>query len=200
MDLNEKLYQAVWIAHSLFERGKTSGTTANISFLDDGVVWISRSGSCFGILQEEDFVPVSLSGGHTGSGNNKPSKELPLHLALYGSCDETQAVIHTHAPYSTLWSCLQHGNSRDVLPDHTPYLKMKLGNVVSVPYAPPGSEELFALMRSRVGCERGYLLANHGPIVAGKALMNAFEAIEELEQSAQIAWCAYAAGIRLSPI
>lgn len=88
MNLNEKLYQAVWIAHSLFERGKTSGTTANISFLDDGVVWISRSGSCFGMLQAEDFVPVSLSGGHTGSGNNKPSKELPLHLALYSSCDE----------------------------------------------------------------------------------------------------------------
>ena len=30
--LEEKKQQAVWIAHSLFERGKTSGTTANLSF------------------------------------------------------------------------------------------------------------------------------------------------------------------------
>lgn len=200
MDLKEKLCQAVWIAHSLFDRGKTSGTTANISFLDNGIAWISRSGSCFGMLQAEDFVPVSLSCGRAVSGNIKPSKELPLHLALYSSCHDTQAVIHTHAPYSVLWSCLPHGNSRDVLPNHTPYLKIKLGNIVSVPYAPPGSEELFALMHNCVGCERGYLLANHGPVVAGKSLTNAFEAIEELEQSAQIAWCAYAAGIHLSSI
>lgn len=51
-----------------------------------------------------------------------------------------------------------------------------------------GMEELFDLMRSRIGEERGYLLSHHGGIVGGDSLMNAFEGIEELEQSAWLAW------------
>lgn len=74
---------------------------------------------------------------------------------------------------------------------------MKLGAVVEIPYAPPGSQELFSLMRERVGTERGYLLCNHGPIVAGRSLMNAFECLEELEQSAWLAWEAYSTGVQL---
>ena len=34
--LKKKLEDAVWVAHSLFERGKTSGSSANMSFLHDG--------------------------------------------------------------------------------------------------------------------------------------------------------------------
>lgn len=43
-------------------------------------------------------------------------------------------------------------------------------------------------MRAALGPERGYLLSHHGPIVSGKSLMNAFEAMEELEQTAWLAW------------
>lgn len=197
-EIQKNLAEAVQIARSLFLRGKTSGTTANISFRYGNSVWISRSGSCFENLLPEDFVEVSLSGEVLGSG--KPSKELQLHLALYASDEKTGAVIHTHAPYSTLWSCLPHDDPRNVIPRYTPYLEMKLGAVVEVPYAPPGSQELFSLMRERVAAERGYLLCNHGPIVAGYTLMNAFECIEELEQSAWLSWEAYSTGVQLMKI
>lgn len=185
--IKEKKEQAVWIARSLFDRGRTSGTTANISFRHGESLWISRSGSCFGLLTEEDFVECALSGDML-CGIGRPSKELGLHTALYGINDEVQAVIHTHSPHAVLWSCLDSCNGRDVIPHYTPYLQMKAGNVAAVPYAPPGSEELFRLFRANVGAERAYLLANHGPIVAGLSLMNAFEAMEELEQSAWLAW------------
>ena len=42
--------QALWIAHSLFDRGKTSGTTANLSFRYGDLIYITCSGSCFGTL------------------------------------------------------------------------------------------------------------------------------------------------------
>lgn len=35
-ELEQKLKDAVWAAHSLFERGKTSGSSANMSFYHDG--------------------------------------------------------------------------------------------------------------------------------------------------------------------
>lgn len=194
-EIKKNLAEAVRIANSLFARCKTSGTTANISFRCGDSVWISRSGSCFETLAPEDFVEVGLDG--TILSDGKPSKELPLHLALYASDQTTRAVIHTHAPYSTLWSCIPHDDPRNVIPRYTPYLEMKLGTVVEIPYAPPGSQELFSLMRERVGTERGYLLCNHGPIVAGRSLMNAFECLEELEQSAWLAWGAYSTGVQL---
>ena len=37
-ELKQKLEDAVWAAHSLFERGKTSGSSANMSFAHDGKI------------------------------------------------------------------------------------------------------------------------------------------------------------------
>ena len=44
--LKKKLEDAVWVAHSLFERGKTSGSSANMSFLHNGNVYITAYGPC----------------------------------------------------------------------------------------------------------------------------------------------------------
>lgn len=177
----------MWIAHTLFERGKTSGTTANISFLHEEAIYISRSGSCFGTLGAADFVRVNRDGSFDGAAG-RPSKEYALHQMLYENCPGVEAVIHIHSPYAVLWSCAEHENRRDVFPHITPYLDMKLGCVAEVPCAPPGSEELFEAFSASLGPERGYLLSHHGSIVGGTSLINAFEAIEELEQTAFTCW------------
>lgn len=185
-DLRDKLEQAVWIACSLYNRGKTAGSSANLSFRHENGVYITASGTCFGNLTIDDFAYVPDGG--TAVGPRKPSKELELHRCLYDKGAEIGAVIHTHSTYATLLSILPHADGRDVIPGYTPYLEMKLGKVVSVPYAKPGSCELFAAMRAAVGKENGYLLRNHGPIVGDATLMDAYYAIEELEESARIAW------------
>lgn len=184
--MEEKLQQAVWIAHSLFERGKATGSSANMSFRHGNEIYISGSGTSFGTLKESDFSVLSLSGEYISG--PKPSKELPLHQMMYEKDDQIQAVIHTHSFYSTLWSCMQHENVTDCIPEYTPYLKMKLGTVGLVPYGKPGSQELFADFKKCIGGSDGFLLANHGPVVGGSDLMNAFYSLEELEESARIAW------------
>lgn len=183
--LEEKLQQVIWTAHSLFDRGKVSGSTANISFRHEDEIYISGSGTCFGTLREADFAVTDLEGNHRAG--KKPSKELPIHQTLYQK-KEVGAVIHVHSFYATLWSCLAHPDPRDVIPAYTPYLRMKLGTVGTVPYAPPGSEELFTLFRECVERSDGYLLQNHGLVVGAPNMMEAFYAAEELEESAKIAW------------
>ena len=42
----------------------------------------------------------------------------------------------------------------------------------------------------------GYLLKQHGAVVPGKSLMDAFFCLEELEESARIAWMLRQAGLR----
>ncbi len=186
MTLNEKLSQAVWVAHSIYDRGKTSGSSANISFIHDGVIYISASGTCFGSLTEDDFAVMTPDG--TSLNSKKCSREFGLHKTFYTDKNGIGAVIHTHSTFATLWSCLKHENRDDLLPAYTPYLKMRLGDIRLVPYAPPGSEELFAAFRERVCDLNGYLLQNHGPIVGGKDILDAYYSLEELEESAHIAW------------
>ncbi len=186
MNLEQKLKDAVWIAHSLFERGKASGSSANMSFRDEDRIYISGSGTCFGTITEEQFSVINLDGIYIEG--IKPSKELPLHLMMYQKSDDVQGVIHTHSFYSTIWSCMEHENQIDCIPEYTPYLKMKVGTVGIVPYAKPGTEELFAYFKQCVNLSDGFLLANHGPIVGGKTIWEAFYGLEELEESARVAW------------
>lgn len=191
--LNEKVKSAVWAAHSLFERGKTTGSSANISFRHEEQIYISAGGTCFGTMSEKDFAVITLSGMPVS--DKTPSKEWPLHLALYEKSADIGAVIHTHSTYSVLWSFVPGLQEHDCIPDHTPYLRMKLGSVGLIPYEKPGSEALFAAFRERVDKSSGYLLKNHGPAVPGKTIMDAFYCLEELEESAWIAWELYRAGL-----
>ncbi|MEN6566146.1 MAG: class II aldolase/adducin family protein [Veillonellales bacterium] len=185
-DLQQKLATAVWIARSLFDRGRTTGSTANFSFKHKGKIYITASGTCFGSLTVASFV--NAAGEDVQLSGLSPSKELPLHKILFAKSDSIQAVIHTHSFYSTLWSCLTHENTADIVPAYTPYLRMKVGTIGLIPYAKPGSQELFDAFAARVNLSDGYLLQNHGLAVGGNSLMDAFFAAEELEESVKLAW------------
>lgn len=185
-ELEQKLKDAVWIAHSLFTRGKASGSSANMSFRHGDRIYISGSGTCFGTIKAEEFSVVSLDGDYIAG--IKPSKEMPLHLMMYQKAETIQAVIHTHSFYSTIWSCMEHDNRVDCIPEYTPYLKMKVGTIGMVPYGKPGSDELFKYFKECVNHSDGFLLANHGPVVGGKSLFETFYGLEELEESARVAW------------
>lgn len=186
MNLEEKLELACFIAKSFFDRGMGSGTSGNMSFSHEGKVYITGSGTCFGMLKPSDFSCIGMDG--KPENGIKPSKEWPLHLAVYEKDSDCGAVIHIHSTYSVLWSCLEHEKTDDCIPDYTPYLRMKLGSVSLVDYGAPGSPELMAAFRRKLYASDGWLLRNHGLVAPGKSIMDAFSACEELEESCKIAW------------
>jgi ribulose-5-phosphate 4-epimerase/fuculose-1-phosphate aldolase len=185
-NLQKKFDDALWIASSLFSRGKTSGSSANLSFRHGEYIYVTGTGTCFGRLTEDEFSKLDVNGRQVNG--ISPSKEFPLHLMLYNNNDNTGAVIHTHSFYTTLWSCYRKNEEPEIIPQYTPYLEMKLGQPAWVPYAPPGSALLFEAFKKCLDSRNGYILRNHGPIVAGKNLLEAFFALEELEESARLAW------------
>ncbi|WP_218970446.1 class II aldolase/adducin family protein [Cytobacillus gottheilii] len=184
--LDQKFDDSIWVAHSLFNRGKASGSIANLSFKHEDKIYITATGTCFGTLKRDEFAVIDLEGNQIDE--LKPSKELPMHLSIYKAKPEVGAVVHVHSTYSVLWSFVPGLQEYDCIPDHTPYLKMKLGTVSLVPYEKPGSKELFVEFDKRVTKSDGWLLAQHGPVVPGNNIMEAFFSLEELEESAQIAW------------
>lgn len=73
------------------------------------------------------------------------------------------------------------------LPPLTPYAIMKLGKVKLLPFYRPGDPQMGEAVRGLAGKRTAVMLANHGPVVAGKDVEAACNAIEELEDTARLA-------------
>jgi ribulose-5-phosphate 4-epimerase/fuculose-1-phosphate aldolase len=170
---------------SLFARGLTSGSSGNMSVrLDDGYI-VTPTNSCLGFLDAAKLSRLDRSGVHAGG--DKPSKELPLHLAFYESRPEARAVVHLHSTFATALSCLTDIDAADTIRPITPYVIMRVGKVPLVPYARPGSPELAAPIGRLASKHVAVLIQNHGPVVSGRSLDDAVFAMEELEEAAKLA-------------
>jgi 3-dehydro-4-phosphotetronate decarboxylase len=75
----------------------------------------------------------------------------------------------------------------DFLPSLTPYAIMQLGRVKLLPFFRPGDPAMGQAVRGLAGKRSAIMLANHGPVVAGKDVEAACNAIEELEATARLA-------------
>ncbi len=172
------------MAKSLFDRGLTFGSSGNISArIDDG--WLmTPTGSTMGNLDPAKISKLDDTG--TLVSGDAPTKESFLHIAMYEERPATGAVVHLHSTHSVAVSCLADVDPKDVLPPITAYYVMKIGTLPLVPYFPPGDLDLARAVREMASKHHAVLLANHGPVVAGKSLEDAVYATEELEETAKL--------------
>ena len=185
MDLREQLCD---FGLSLYNRGFTHGSTGNLSVrLPDGNLLVTPTGSSLGRLTPEGLSVIKPNG-ELISGP-KPTKEVPLHQALYSTRGERAgAVVHLHSCYATALSLLPDQNEKDWLPHLTPYGIMQLGQVRLLPYFIPGSPEIGSAIKGLAGKHSAIMLANHGPVVSAKTLQAAVYASEELEATSKLAY------------
>jgi 3-dehydro-4-phosphotetronate decarboxylase len=132
----------------------------------------------------ERLSRLDADGGHAGG--DVPTKESPLHLAMYEERPDANAIVHLHSTYAVAVACLGDVDPADVLPPLTPYYVMRVGRLPLVPYSKPGDAALAEAVRERARDTHALLLANHGPIVAGRSLDAAASAIEEIEETAKL--------------
>ena len=174
------------LAGSLFDRGLTHGATGNISArTPDGGLLVSPTGTSFGRLDPGRLSRFDAQGAHVGG--DKPTKEMPLHSAFYETRKDTGAVVHLHGTHSVAWSLMPDADRDDFLPHYTPYALMLLGRVRLLPFFVPGDPAMGDAVRGLAGRRSAVMLANHGPVVAGKTVEAACNAIEELEATAKLA-------------
>ncbi|MEM7423214.1 MAG: 3-oxo-tetronate 4-phosphate decarboxylase [Pseudomonadota bacterium] len=176
--------QIAILAKSLFDRGYGCGSSGNISVrMDDGIL-ITPTNSSMGRLDPERIAKLGTDGVHLGG--DAPSKEGFLHRAMYEERPEMTAVVHLHSTHSVAVSCLAEIDPEDVLPPITAYHVMRVGRCPLVPYFAPGDKALADAVRQTARHAHAMLLANHGPVVAGKSLETAVYAAEELEETAKL--------------
>ena len=178
------LEQLCEAADSFYGRGYAHGSTGNLSVRAGGEVWITPTGQSLKGLTPARLARVDLLG--QGLNENRPSKELPFHLAVYRQREEAQAVVHLHSTYSAALSCLDSFDPSNPLPPLTPYYFMRVAPLAVLPYFRPGSEELAQAVERAAPSHHCMLLSNHGTICAGSNLNEAVDRAEELEQTARL--------------
>lgn len=178
--------QICLLAKSMFDRGLTGGSTGNISArTEDGGLLVSPTGTSFGRLDPARLSHFDASGKLIDG--DPPTKEMPLHAAFYETRSTAGAVVHLHSCHSVAWSMMPDVDADNFLPPMTPYAIMKLGRVKLLPFFRPGDPAMGEAVRGLAGKRSAVMLANHGPVVAGKDVEAACNAIEELEDTARLA-------------
>ena len=180
-DLREEMVE---LGRLLTHLGLSHGSTGNISVrLDDG--WLlTPTNSRLGRLDPARIAKLDDQGRHLDG--DKPSKEAFLHQCVYDMRPGARAIVHLHSTHSVAVSCLDGLDDANCMPPLTAYYVMRVGKLPVVPYFPPGDERLAAAVRQLAANHAAVLLANHGPVVAGKSLDSAAGAIEELEATAKL--------------
>jgi ribulose-5-phosphate 4-epimerase/fuculose-1-phosphate aldolase len=173
------------LGRSLFERGLTPGSSGNISVkLEDGGYMVTPTNASLGFLDPARLSRLGANGKLVSG--DAPTKEVPLHGALYQTRGAARAVVHLHSTYSVALSMLPEIDPGAALPPMTAYYLMKCGATALVPYYRPGDPAVADAIKGLAGKYSSVLLANHGPVVSGDTLEAAVFAIEELEETAKL--------------
>jgi ribulose-5-phosphate 4-epimerase/fuculose-1-phosphate aldolase len=197
------------VGRSLFERGYAHATAGNISVRlpeeQGGGYLITPTDACLGFLEPMRLARLD-SHGQQISGD-RGSKTIALHRMIYQASGTTAApaacVIHTHSTHCvalTLANRADVGLHRDgrwaeLLPALTPYFVMKVGRVPLIPYYRPGSPDAAQEVSSAITSYsnqgrpiRAVMLDRLGPNVWHKTPASAMATLEELEETAKLAF------------
>lgn len=159
----------------------TTTSGGNLSIREpDGRIWISPARVDKGSLRRDDVVCVAPDGAVEGP--HRPSSEYPFHEAIYQARPELRAIVHAHPVALVAFSiCRTVPNTRLF---HQAY--SVCGRVGFAEYALPGSRRLgqniAAAFAAGADC---VILENHGVVVGGQSLAQAFQRFEAFEFAAR---------------
>src|SRR4051812_26242434 len=176
----------------IVSRGLAVGPGGNTSARDGDTMWISPSGYALDDISNDDWVPVSISGGQPLRSTPRPSSEISMHLAIYRERPDVDAIVHTHPPTTIGVISAGHDEIPYLFPDHIAIV----GKLPCIEYVIPCTPELADAVIEAMGCEgvNGLLMRNHGLITVGATVKEAYYKTEVVEDAARVFWIASSIG------
>jgi L-fuculose-phosphate aldolase len=172
----------VEIGRRLFSRGLVASNDGNISVRIDQARLITTPKSVSKGFMTPDMMVVVDYNGQKLSGDRDPSSELPMHLEIYRSRPDVNAVVHAHPPTATGFAVAGIPLTRAVLAE----VVTTLGSIPIAEYGTPSTQELPDAVRKYIKAHDGLLLANHGAVTCGDTAMAAYYKMETIEHFAKI--------------
>ena len=182
--------QIVEICRRLYARNMLAAADGNISCrVEDGVL-ITPSGVSKGFIASKDICLVSLDNQIL---YGKPSTERLMHLEVFNSCPEAQAVVHAHPPHAIAWS-VSYPDMKELPAQCLSEVILATGRIPFVPYARPGGAQMGDVLKDYLPEHKVMILSRHGGLSWGDSLTEAWMGMERLEHSAQILYKAQTLG------
>ena len=178
--------QLVASAHDAGAEKLNLSTSGNFSLrLDDNTIAITAARTRLGKLSAVEVLVLPLKGSSPDFGDRVPSRETPMHVAMYRSHPKVRCFLHFQSLAATTLGC------RDApLPDlnFIPELPVYVRRVGNVPYLPPGSDALAEGVAKAFNDPdvRVAHLRNHGQVVIGDSPAQAVERATFFELACRI--------------
>jgi len=170
--------------------GLNQGTSGNASVRVDGGLLITPSGLDYDKTDPVDIVKIDMDG-KVLRGHRAPSSEWHFHCRVMAARPKAGALLHTHSINATTLACL----SRSIPPFH--YMVAVAGgrDIRLAPYATFGTEKLADAVLQALDGRLACLMENHGMLVLGRDIEDAFKRAVEIETLAEQYLKALAVGI-----
>jgi L-fuculose-phosphate aldolase len=175
------------------------GSAGNLSVRLGETVLITPSGVSYDQIAEPSICVLDADG-NLLDGDGKRSSEWPMHRRIYELTDRAAlggatppdppghpgagAVVHTHSPFATAVSTV----CEELPAIHYTILRLGGPTVRVAPYTTFGSDGLAGHAADALDGRAGALLQNHGAIVHGKTLEEAYDRALLLEWLAEVYW------------
>ncbi|MBX3062729.1 MAG: class II aldolase/adducin family protein [Anaerolineae bacterium] len=180
---------------SMIEMELAWGNSGNISARSSADSFlITATGTRLGELSLDDFAECPLEGAFAGE--RKPSKEVPMHRAIYQTRPEINVVLHSSPFYSTMIACTDLNIPSGWFIEAMYYLE----RVARVRYQHPGTEALGEAVRDKASTSNILLLQNHGVLVYDTSMNEAMMALQTLEFTCRMLIAARGAQLDLQSI
>ncbi len=161
----------------MWEKELIGGYGGNISIRENDNLLITPSGMNKNFLKEDDLIIVNMNG-EVLEGKGKPSTEILMHFEIYKKRENVKAIIHSHPSYSVAICISDIEIMNELLPETIIYL----GKIGFAKYIKPGTLDLAKSVAESLTDGDASLIENHGVVVVGKNLIDAYSKIELLEE------------------
>ncbi|MBR1461498.1 class II aldolase/adducin family protein, partial [bacterium] len=176
------------------KKNLTSGNSGNISCRVSDKIVITATGTANGYLTPEDLTIIDFEGNIIEG--KKPSSEKFLHIEFYRQREDINSIFHVHSPYLTAFAAAGQALEEKILPE----VVFTLGEIPVAEYAIPGSMDLVEATSKFFKDYDVILMKNHGVIVGGKNIKDAYLKLELCETYAKtILFSKLLGGARMLP-
>lgn len=174
------------IGRRMWSRNFVDGNGGNITIrVGDNLVLCTPTLISKGFMSPEDICLVDLDGKQL-AGRRPRTSEVNTHIAIMKATPEAKSCIHGHPPHATAYAVA------GVVPPTClcSEAEVFVGEIGMVDYETPGSSEVADRVARIAPDHCSILLQNHGVIVWGSDVEDAYWKLENTETACQTIWIA----------
>lgn len=179
----EEVDRFVRACYEAGRRGLVRCSSGNLSQrIGEGCMLVTATRSWMGRLTADEVAMCRIEDGACLSGK-QPTVEVNLHAGILRARPNINAVMHFQAPHATTLACQQ---SRDINFFVIPEIPFYIGPIGSVPYLPPGSQELAEAVVEVMRDHDLAMMAHHGQVTVARDIDHVIQNAEFFELACQI--------------